>query len=139
MMTQKTPDRRAETARVILEKERFAALSMRRVADSIGMTAMAIHRHYPNRDTLAQEIAYDTFAEITASWVAVTKSANRGRLGDAPRVPGRLVRLELYPHSADLLRLAVTSDPFGSQLIGLRSSQRFSGWPPTRLASLAPA
>lgn len=139
MMTQKTPDRRAETARVILEKERAAALSMRRVADSIGMTAMAIHRHYPNRDTLAQKIADDTFAEITASWVAVTKSANRGRVEDAPRVPWQLVRLDLYPHSADLLRLAVASDPSGFQLIGRGSSQRFFARPPQCLASLAPA
>lgn len=98
MRTQKTPHRSAETARVILEKARAAAVGMRRLADSIGMTAMATHRHYPYRDTSAQRIADDTFAEITASWAAVTKSANRERVEDAPRAPGRLVRLDLYRH-----------------------------------------
>ena len=98
MTTQKTPDRTVEAARVILEKEGAAAVSMRRVAASIGMTAMAIYRHYPSRDTLLHRIADDTFAGITASWAAVTKSANRGRVEDDPCALGRLVRLDLYRH-----------------------------------------
>lgn len=68
-MREKTPGPSAETASVILEKARAAAVSMRRVADSIGMTAMTIHRHYPNRETLAQRSADNTFAKITASCV----------------------------------------------------------------------
>ena len=78
MMREKTPGPSAETASVILEKARAAAVSMRRVADSIGMTAMTIHWYCPNRDTLAQRSADNTFAKITASCVRCRRARTAG-------------------------------------------------------------
>lgn len=72
----KTPDRIAKAARALLEKHGAEAVSMRRVADAIGMSAMAIYRHYPNRDALLHRIADDVFAEISASWEASVKSTD---------------------------------------------------------------
>jgi AcrR family transcriptional regulator len=39
-------------ARDLLEKEGIEAVSMRRVGSAVGITPMAIYRHFPNRESL---------------------------------------------------------------------------------------
>jgi AcrR family transcriptional regulator len=51
-------------ARRLLEKEGSDAVTMRRVAEAVGITAMAVYRHYPNRDGLLNALADDGFAEL---------------------------------------------------------------------------
>jgi len=65
-----TADRILHAARAIFEAEGADAVSMRRVAEAVGVTAMAIYRHFPNRDTLLKRISDDSFAEIAHHWEA---------------------------------------------------------------------
>jgi AcrR family transcriptional regulator len=63
-MTVSTADRIAAAARDLLVAEGAAAVSMRRLADLVGMTPMAIYRHYANRDALMRHVADVAFAEL---------------------------------------------------------------------------
>jgi AcrR family transcriptional regulator len=54
----------AAAARRIFEEEGASAVTMRRVADAVGITPMAIYRHYPNRHALLNSIADAGFREL---------------------------------------------------------------------------
>ncbi|MBB6379305.1 AcrR family transcriptional regulator [Pseudonocardia eucalypti] len=43
-------------------------MSMRRVADAVGITPMAIYTHYPGRDALLRALADAAFAELASKW-----------------------------------------------------------------------
>lgn len=58
----------ASAALAILEAEGSAAVSMRRVADAAGVTAMATYRHYANRTELLQTVADEAFAQVAKTW-----------------------------------------------------------------------
>jgi AcrR family transcriptional regulator len=53
-------------ARRLLNREGMEAVTMRRVAEAIGITAMALYRHYPNRAGLMNALAEGGFSELTA-------------------------------------------------------------------------
>jgi AcrR family transcriptional regulator len=59
-----------EAARRILEDEGAAAVSMRRVADAVGITPMAIYRHFANREALLKRISDDAFAAVAQQWLS---------------------------------------------------------------------
>jgi AcrR family transcriptional regulator len=61
-----TADKIAKAARRLLDKEGAEAVTMRRVAVAVGITPMAIYRHYPNRAALLNALADDGFAELAA-------------------------------------------------------------------------
>ncbi|MET7332612.1 TetR/AcrR family transcriptional regulator [Nonomuraea sp. NPDC005650] len=63
-----TSERIAEAARDILVGEGSEAVTMRRVADAVGITAMAIYKHYPNRQALLRTVVDRTFQDLAASW-----------------------------------------------------------------------
>jgi AcrR family transcriptional regulator len=65
-----TADRIAGAARALLAAEGAAAVSMRRIAATIGVTPMALYRHYPNRDALLAAVADRAFDELLARWRA---------------------------------------------------------------------
>lgn len=46
------------------------AVSMRRVADAVGITPMAIYRHFPNREALLKRLSDDSFQAIAHEWAA---------------------------------------------------------------------
>lgn len=48
----------------LLEKEGVEAVSMRRVAEEVGITPMAIYHHFPNRDALLQSITDGEFQRL---------------------------------------------------------------------------
>lgn len=54
----------AKAARAIFEDEGATGVSMRRVADAVGITPMAIYRHYANREALLHRVADDAFEEL---------------------------------------------------------------------------
>lgn len=58
----------ADAARAIVAEEGSKAVSMRRVAAAVGLTPMAIYRHYANRDALLATVADGCFAELAAAW-----------------------------------------------------------------------
>jgi AcrR family transcriptional regulator len=66
----------AEAARGIFEQEGPAGVTMRRVAEAVGVTAMAIYRHYPNREALLRRIADDGFETLVEQWSSRPKSAS---------------------------------------------------------------
>ncbi|MEU9831745.1 TetR/AcrR family transcriptional regulator [Streptosporangium sp. NPDC048047] len=63
-----TRERVAEAARTILAGEGADAVTMRRVAEMVGVTAMAIYKHYPSREALLAVVADRTFDELGEGW-----------------------------------------------------------------------
>ncbi|MFI9589591.1 TetR/AcrR family transcriptional regulator [Nonomuraea sp. NPDC052265] len=55
-------------ARRILLEEGADAVSMRRVGEAVGVTAMAIYRHFPNRDALLRAVADTGARELAEAW-----------------------------------------------------------------------
>jgi AcrR family transcriptional regulator len=53
-------------ARRLLDKEGVDAVTMRQVAKAVGITPMAIYRHYPDRAALLNALADEGFEELTA-------------------------------------------------------------------------
>lgn len=66
MATAATADRILTAARRLLDREGAEAVTMRRVADAVGITAMAIYRHYPDRSALLNALADQGFADLAA-------------------------------------------------------------------------
>jgi AcrR family transcriptional regulator len=61
-----TASRIAAAARILLDKEGTEAVTMRRVAAAVGVTPMAIYRHYPGRASLLNALADEGFEELAA-------------------------------------------------------------------------
>jgi AcrR family transcriptional regulator len=61
-----TTQKIAGAARRLLDKEGAEGVTMRRVATAVGITPMALYRHYPNRDGLLNALANAGFVELTA-------------------------------------------------------------------------
>jgi AcrR family transcriptional regulator len=60
----KTADRILAAARELLDREGPAAVAMRPVAEQVGITPMAIYRHYADRESLLNAIANEGFREL---------------------------------------------------------------------------
>ncbi|HEV2277850.1 MAG TPA: TetR/AcrR family transcriptional regulator [Acidobacteriaceae bacterium] len=66
MPTLPTADRILRQARRILDRHGADAITMRAVAKAVGITPMALYRHFPDRDGLLTAIADRGFAEYAA-------------------------------------------------------------------------
>ena len=62
-----TTDKIRAAARRLLEKQGLEAVSMRRVGEAVGITAMAIYRHYPDRAALLNAVADEGFQELAGA------------------------------------------------------------------------
>jgi len=62
-MSETTAQRIAEAALALLEDEGPESVSMRRVADAVGITPMAIYHHFPNREALLNSVTDAEFAK----------------------------------------------------------------------------
>jgi AcrR family transcriptional regulator len=62
----RTAERLASAARTLLDRGGADAVTVRRVAAAVGVTPMAVYRHYPSRDALLARLADDGFAELSA-------------------------------------------------------------------------
>lgn len=65
-----TADRILRAARTLFERNGADTVSMRAVAAKVGLTPMAIYRHFDSRDALLQRICDDSFEEIARHWHA---------------------------------------------------------------------
>jgi AcrR family transcriptional regulator len=65
-MKETTTQRISSAARRLLDEEGAECVTMRRVATAVGMTPMALYRHYPNRDGLLNTLADTGFVELAA-------------------------------------------------------------------------
>ena len=59
-----TQDRVLEAATAIADRDGIDALTMRRLADDLGVEAMSIYYHLPNKDAILDGLVERTFAEI---------------------------------------------------------------------------
>jgi AcrR family transcriptional regulator len=66
----------AVAARRLLDREGADALTMRRIAKAVGITPMAVYRHYQDRASLLNALADEGFAELTAELVGRRFSSN---------------------------------------------------------------
>ena len=66
----------AKAARKLLEKHGAAGVTMRGVAEAVGITPMAVYRHYANRADLLNALANEGFAELALQLKAA--GAHRG-------------------------------------------------------------
>lgn len=84
MVALPTAHRIAAAARRLLDREGAEAVTMRRVANLVGITAMAIYRHYPDRDALLDGLADQGFQELAGAL---------GRKRMPVEIEARLVRI----------------------------------------------
>jgi AcrR family transcriptional regulator len=92
MPVRPTTLRIATAARRLLDKEGTEAVTMRRVAVAVGITPMAIYRHYPDRAALLNALADNGFKGLAASLSGKRFSGN---------VEERLTRMvEIYLNHA---------------------------------------
>jgi AcrR family transcriptional regulator len=68
MAGQTTQQKILAAARSLFEREGASAVSMRRVAEAVGLTPMAIYRHFSNREALLKRISDDAFTEVAQQW-----------------------------------------------------------------------
>jgi len=61
-MSQPTQTRIFLAARELFDQDGADGISMRRIADRVGITPMAIYRHYPDKDALLNALMLDGFA-----------------------------------------------------------------------------
>ena len=66
MATSATAQKIAEAGRHLLDQEGAEAVTMRRVASAVGITPMAVYRHYANHQDLLSALAEAGFAELAA-------------------------------------------------------------------------
>ena len=64
MAKNSTAERIARVALAMLEKQGPEAVSMRRVAERVGITPMAIYHHFPNREALLNTITDREFRKL---------------------------------------------------------------------------
>jgi len=92
-------------ARLLLDEGGTDAISMRKVAEKVGVTAMAIYRHFPDREALLNALADQGFAEVANALLA--------RVPPGPVLEGMDAVIEVYldfglghPHLFELMFLA---------------------------------
>lgn len=68
MSTETTRTRILQAAHALFEREGPAAVSMRRVAEAVGITPMAIYRHFANREALLKQVSDDAFVDVARVW-----------------------------------------------------------------------
>jgi AcrR family transcriptional regulator len=74
MVQLSTQEKILRAARKLLEKEGAPAVSMRRVAEAVGITPMAIYRHFANREALLKRISDDAFTAVAAHWLEAAQT-----------------------------------------------------------------
>jgi AcrR family transcriptional regulator len=65
-MAATTTQKIARAARRLLDKGGAEGVTMRRIASAVGITPMALYRHYPNRDGLLNALSDQGFMELAA-------------------------------------------------------------------------
>lgn len=63
-----TAEKILRAAHKLFDREGADAVTMRRVADAVGITPMAIYRHFANRETLLKRISDDSFQSVADAW-----------------------------------------------------------------------
>src|SRR6187431_2124686 len=59
-----SPQQIVDVTRRRIREGGFASVTMRQVADELGITATALYNHFPNKDALLDEVAGQIYASI---------------------------------------------------------------------------
>lgn len=70
MSSDNTASRILAAAHALFDAEGADAVTMRRVAAEIGLSAMAIYRHFPSREALLERLSNDSFEEAARHWAS---------------------------------------------------------------------
>jgi AcrR family transcriptional regulator len=109
-VTKDMRERIAEAALAILEGEGAQAVSMRRIAQEVGVTPMAIYHHYENREALLQALVYRELDQLQAR--VARRVVPEGRPGDFIRAADTFVAYALErPHMFDYIYTAQRHRP----------------------------
>ncbi|HEX7341738.1 MAG TPA: TetR/AcrR family transcriptional regulator [Rhodanobacteraceae bacterium] len=68
-----TAEKILKAAYRLFDREGASAVTMRRVAEVVGITPMAIYRHFPNREALLKKISDDNFQTVASNMLACTE------------------------------------------------------------------
>lgn len=68
MPSQSTSDAILAAAHKLFDREGVDAVTMRRVAEMVGLTPMAIYRHFPNREALLKQVSDNSFNTMAHAW-----------------------------------------------------------------------
>jgi AcrR family transcriptional regulator len=63
-----TTEKILRAAHKLFDREGAEAVTMRRVADAVGITPMAIYRHFPSREALLKKLSDDSFNAVAHEW-----------------------------------------------------------------------
>ena len=72
----KKPDTAAKILRAahrLFDREGADAVTMRRVAERVGITPMAIYRHFPSREALLKRLSDDSFNSTARQWLEIAQ------------------------------------------------------------------
>jgi len=76
MLRGRTAQRITNTARRLLDRGGVEAVTMRRVASAVGITAMAVYRHFPDRNGLLNAVTDKGFEELAAHLATISFSGS---------------------------------------------------------------
>lgn len=102
-----TAERILRAAHQLFDGEGEDAVTMRRVADAVGITPMAIYRHFPNRDALLKRLSDDSFNAVAHEWKARSRSRDpikRLIAMAAPYLDYALAHPHLFDHAFSVRR-----------------------------------
>jgi AcrR family transcriptional regulator len=72
-VTPPTRSRILDAARGLFDREGLEGVSMRRIADAVGLTPMAIYRHYADKEALIDALMLDGMAEWESRVAAIVE------------------------------------------------------------------
>ncbi|WP_158883497.1 TetR/AcrR family transcriptional regulator [Rhodanobacter sp. L36] len=102
-----TVEKVIRAAHRIFDRDGAEAVTMRRVADAVGITPMAIYRHFPNRSALLKRLSDDSFQIAAEEWETRTRHPDIERrlmtLLD-PYLDYALAHPHLFDHSFSVRR-----------------------------------
>lgn len=102
-----TTEKILRAAHQLFENGGADAVSMRRVAEAVGITPMAIYRHFPNRGALLKRLSDDSFNTVALEWQARAQHPNVLKRLVAllePYLDYALIHPHLFDHAFSLRR-----------------------------------
>jgi len=67
-----TPDRILQAAIALMDRDGYSALSMRKLARSLGVEAMSLYDHFPSKDAMLQALRGHFYKQLTLEFPAGT-------------------------------------------------------------------
>jgi AcrR family transcriptional regulator len=80
MANPSTAERIVAEARRRIERDGPDGVSIRKVAQAVGLTAMAIYRHFPSREAMLARVVDGVFTDLAAAWSVPARRGPRARL-----------------------------------------------------------